>query len=72
MLLPRTGAAVHVNAFNFPVWGLMPRRRLARCWRELPVIDEAGHEQCDARGASRGGLIVVEAGFLPEQGALLS
>src|SRR5262245_33938747 len=37
LLLPRTGVAVHVNAFNFPAWGLAEKAALA--WLAgMPVV----------------------------------
>lgn len=39
LLLPRTGVAVHINAFNFPAWGLCEKAAVA--WLSgLPVLSK--------------------------------
>ena len=30
--VPLEGAAIHINAFNFPVWGMLEKLARRRCW----------------------------------------
>jgi oxepin-CoA hydrolase/3-oxo-5,6-dehydrosuberyl-CoA semialdehyde dehydrogenase len=63
VLVPRHGAAVHINAFNFPAWGQMEKAAcalLAGC----PVIEKPGTPT--ALIAWRVAQIAVESGVLPE------
>jgi oxepin-CoA hydrolase/3-oxo-5,6-dehydrosuberyl-CoA semialdehyde dehydrogenase len=63
VLVPRLGAAVHVNAFNFPAWNMMEKAAcalLAGC----PVIEKPGTPT--AMLAARIAELVVESGALPE------
>jgi oxepin-CoA hydrolase / 3-oxo-5,6-dehydrosuberyl-CoA semialdehyde dehydrogenase len=37
ILTPKTGVAVHINAFNFPIWGML--EKLSSCWMGgMPAI----------------------------------
>ena len=65
-LTPRRGAAVHVNAFNFPAWGFAEKAAQALL-AGMPVITKPA--TATALVAERCVEIVVEAGILPE-GAL--
>jgi hypothetical protein len=40
LLVPRRGVAIHINAFNFPSWGLWekPRCRCSPAFRFLPSL----------------------------------
>jgi oxepin-CoA hydrolase/3-oxo-5,6-dehydrosuberyl-CoA semialdehyde dehydrogenase len=62
VLVPRLGAALHVNAFNFPAWNMMEKAAcalLAGC----PVIEKPGTPT--ALVAWRVAKIAVECGALP-------
>lgn len=64
--VPRTGVAVHINAFNFPAWGLCEKAAVA--WLAgLPVISKPATST--AVVAARIVEILVEAQLLP-RGAL--
>ena len=66
VLLPRRGAAVHVNAFNFPAWGLAEKAALA--WLAgMPVVTKPA--SATALVAERIVRILVDAKVLPD-GAL--
>ncbi len=65
-LAPRRGVAVHVNAFNFPVWGFAEKAACALL-AGMPVITKPA--TATAQVAARCAEIVIEAGILPE-GAL--
>lgn len=59
----RPGVAVHINAFNFPAWGLFEKAACA--WLAgVPVIEKPGTPT--ALLAWRMGQIVVESGLVPE------
>lgn len=60
---PRRGAALHINAFNFPAWGMMEKMACALC-AGVPVIEKPGTPT--ALVAWRIAQIVVERGLLPE------
>ena len=45
VLLPRTGAAVHVNAFNFPAWGLAEKAACALL-AGMPCIEKPATATC--------------------------
>lgn len=63
VLVPRRGVAVHINAFNFPGWGMF--EKAACSWLAgVPVIEKAGTPT--ALLAWRMGQIVVESGLVPE------
>src|SRR5262245_29364344 len=66
VLVPRRGVAVHVNAFNFPAWGLAEKAAVA--WLAgMPVVSKPA--TATAMVAERIARILVEANVLPE-GAL--
>jgi len=59
----RPGAAVHINAFNFPAWGMMEKAACALL-AGVPVIEKPG--TATALLAWRIAQITVESGILPE------
>lgn len=61
--VPREGVAVHINAFNFPAWG-MGEKMAAALLAGVPVIEKPGTPS--ALLAWRFGQIIVESGILPE------
>ena len=63
VLVPRPGAAVHVNAFNFPAWNMMEKAACALL-AGMPVIEKPGTPT--ALLAWRIARIAVESGTLPE------
>jgi oxepin-CoA hydrolase/3-oxo-5,6-dehydrosuberyl-CoA semialdehyde dehydrogenase len=63
VLVPRLGAAIHVNAFNFPAWNMMEKAACALL-AGAPVIEKPGTPT--ALVAWRIAQIVVESGALPE------
>lgn len=63
VLVPRHGVAVHINAFNFPAWGMIGK--LAVAWLAgMPVLSKPATST--AALAARIGEILVEEGELPE------
>ena len=66
ILVPRRGVAVHINAFNFPVWGFAEKAACALL-AGMPVITKPA--TATALTTERCIELIVEAGFLPE-GAL--
>jgi oxepin-CoA hydrolase/3-oxo-5,6-dehydrosuberyl-CoA semialdehyde dehydrogenase len=62
VLVPRGGVAVHVNAFNFPAWGLAEKLACA-ILAGAPVITKPATST--ALTAHRFAQIVVESGLLP-------
>jgi oxepin-CoA hydrolase/3-oxo-5,6-dehydrosuberyl-CoA semialdehyde dehydrogenase len=62
VLLPRQGAAVHVNAFNFPAWGFAEKAACALLGG-MPVITKPA--TATSMLTERCVEIVVEAGVLP-------
>ena len=66
ILVPRHGVAVHINAFNFPVWGFAEKAACALL-AGTPVITKPATST--AMVTERAIELIVEAGFLPE-GAL--
>lgn len=63
ILVPRPGVALHINAFNFPAWGMMEKAACA--WLAgVPVIEKPA--TATALLAWRIAAIVVESGILPE------
>jgi oxepin-CoA hydrolase/3-oxo-5,6-dehydrosuberyl-CoA semialdehyde dehydrogenase len=66
VLVARRGIAVHVNAFNFPAWGLAEKAAVALL-AGVPVISKPATST--AAVAVRAVELLVEAGALPE-GAL--
>ncbi len=63
VLVPRLGAAVHINAFNFPAWNMMEKAACALL-AGAPVIEKPG--TATALLAERIARIVIESGALPE------
>lgn len=61
--VPREGVAVHVNAFNFPSWGMMEKLACALL-AGMPVIEKPGTPT--ALVAWRIAEITVQSGLLPE------
>jgi oxepin-CoA hydrolase/3-oxo-5,6-dehydrosuberyl-CoA semialdehyde dehydrogenase len=61
--VPREGAAVHINAFNFPAWNMMEKAACALL-AGVPVIEKPGTPT--ALVAARIAEITVESGILPE------
>ena len=66
VLVPRQGVAVHVNAFNFPVWGFAEKAACALL-AGMPVITKPATST--AMVTERAIELIVAAGILPE-GAL--
>jgi 3,4-dehydroadipyl-CoA semialdehyde dehydrogenase len=66
ILVPRHGVAVHINAFNFPVWGFAEKAACALL-AGMPVITKPATSTSLA--TERAIELIVAAGFLPE-GAL--
>lgn len=63
ILVPRLGAAVHINAFNFPAWNMMEKVACALL-AGAPVIEKPGTPT--AMVAWRIAQIVLATGALPE------
>ncbi len=63
VLVPRPGVALHINAFNFPAWG-MGEKMACALLAGVPVIEKAGTPS--ALLAYRIAQLVVESGILPE------
>jgi 3,4-dehydroadipyl-CoA semialdehyde dehydrogenase len=62
-LLPRRGVAVHVNAFNFPAWGLAEKAAVA--WLAgMPVVTKPA--TATAMLAERVARVLVSTGALPK------
>ncbi|HPF13002.1 MAG: 3,4-dehydroadipyl-CoA semialdehyde dehydrogenase [Planctomycetes bacterium] len=61
--VPRRGVAVHINAFNFPAWGMMEKAACALL-AGVPVIEKPA--TATALVAWRIAQVVVQAGILPE------
>ena len=61
--VPRRGAAVHINAFNFPAWGMMEKAACALL-AGVPVIEKPG--AATSLMAWRIAQVVVESGLVPE------
>ena len=59
---PRPGVALHINAFNFPGWG-MGEKMACALLAGVPVIEKAG--TASALLAHRIAQIIVESGILP-------
>ena len=66
ILVPRHGVAVHINAFNFPVWGFAEKAACALL-AGMPVITKPA--TATSMVTERAIELIVQAGFLPE-GAL--
>jgi oxepin-CoA hydrolase/3-oxo-5,6-dehydrosuberyl-CoA semialdehyde dehydrogenase len=63
VLLPRNGIAVHINAFNFPAWGMIGKLAVAFA-AGMPVISKPATSTSQL--AARIAKIVVDSGILPE------
>ncbi len=63
VLTPRPGVAVHINAFNFPAWG-MGEKMACALLAGVPVVTKAG--TASAMLAHRIAQLTVESGALPE------
>ncbi len=63
VLVPRLGAAVHVNAFNFPAWNMMEKAACALL-SASPVIEKPGTPT--AMVAWRAAQVALASGALPE------
>jgi 3,4-dehydroadipyl-CoA semialdehyde dehydrogenase len=66
ILVPRRGVAIHINAFNFPAWGLAEKAAVALL-AGMPVVSKPATSSCLL--AHRMVEILVEKAVLPE-GAL--
>jgi len=63
--VPRRGVAVHINAYNFPAWGML--EKAAAAWLAgVPVIEKPA--AATALVAWRIAHIIVESGLVPEGG----
>jgi 3,4-dehydroadipyl-CoA semialdehyde dehydrogenase len=62
LLVPKHGAAVHINAFNFPAWGFAEKAACALA-AGMPIITKPA--TATALVAERCVEIIVEAGLLP-------
>ncbi|MFN3200418.1 MAG: 3,4-dehydroadipyl-CoA semialdehyde dehydrogenase [Bradymonadia bacterium] len=63
--VPRRGAAVHINAFNFPAWG-MGEKMACALLAGMPVVSKPAPGT--ALLAHRVAEIIVESGLVPEGG----
>ncbi len=63
ILTARPGVAVHINAFNFPAWG-MGEKMACALLAGVPVVEKAGTPS--ALLAYRIAQLVVESGIVPE------
>lgn len=61
--VPRHGVAVHINAFNFPAWGMMEKAACALL-AGMPVLEKPG--AATAMIAHRIAEVVVASGLVPE------
>ncbi|HEX5011273.1 MAG TPA: 3,4-dehydroadipyl-CoA semialdehyde dehydrogenase [Planctomycetota bacterium] len=61
--VPRQGVAVHVNAFNFPAWGMAEKMACALL-AGMPVLEKPGTPT--AMAAERIAHLIAESGALPE------
>ncbi len=61
--VPRHGVAVHINAFNFPAWGMMEKAACALL-AGMPIFEKPGTPT--AMMAERIARIIVDSGILPE------
>ncbi len=62
VLLPRVGVAIHINAFNFPVWGMAEKAAVALL-AGMPVVSKPATSTSAL--AVRAGECWVEDGILP-------
>lgn len=63
VLLPRPGVALHINAFNFPAWG-MAEKLACSILAGMPAVSKAG--TASGMLAYRVSQLMVESGLLPE------
>jgi len=63
VLVSRLGVAVHINAFNFPAWGMMEKAACALL-AGMPVLEKPGTPT--AMMAERIARLIVDSGILPE------
>ncbi len=63
ILVPKRGAAIHVNAFNFPAWNMAEKMACALL-AGVPVIEKPGTPS--AMVAWRMAQVIVESELLPE------
>lgn len=63
LLAPRLGVALHINAFNFPAWG-MGEKLAQALLAGVPVIEKPG--TASALLAHRLAQLVVDSGILPD------
>ncbi len=63
VFVPKTGVAVHINAFNFPAWNMAEKMACALL-AGVPVVEKPGTPT--AFVAWRVAQIVVDSGILPE------
>ncbi len=66
VLVPRGGLAVHINAFNFPIWGLL-EKFAPSFLAGMPCIGKPASATCYLTEAAM--RLIVQSGILPE-GAL--
>jgi oxepin-CoA hydrolase/3-oxo-5,6-dehydrosuberyl-CoA semialdehyde dehydrogenase len=62
VLVPRRGLAIHINAFNFPAWGMVGKLAVA-VLAGMPVLSKPATSTSAL--AARTGEIIVESGLLP-------
>jgi oxepin-CoA hydrolase/3-oxo-5,6-dehydrosuberyl-CoA semialdehyde dehydrogenase len=60
--VPRPGVAVHINAFNFPAWGMTEKMACALL-AGVPVVEKPGTPT--ALVAARVARVIVDSGLLP-------
>ena len=63
VLLPRRGLAIHINAFNFPAWGMVGKLAVALL-AGMPVLSKPATSTSAL--AARVGEILVESALLPD------
>jgi len=63
ILTPRNGVAVHVNAFNFPAWGMIEKAAVALL-AGMPVVSKPATST--ALLAHRMTEVIIDSGVLPE------
>jgi oxepin-CoA hydrolase/3-oxo-5,6-dehydrosuberyl-CoA semialdehyde dehydrogenase len=63
ILVPRQGVAVHINAFNFPIWGML-EKFAANFLAGMPCIVKPGTSTCYLTQACV--RLMEESGLLPE------
>jgi phenylacetic acid degradation protein PaaN len=63
VLLPRHGVAVHINAFNFPAWGMVGKLAVSLL-AGMPVLTKPATSTCLL--AARMAEIIVDSALVPE------